>query len=618
METTYWNRRRVGRRTVIRGAGLGVAGLAGAALIGCGGGDDEEEASGGLTGTTLEATAIATEANATPVPADQVRVKPGLYDGPVPPSAAELNPGINAKMGGVLKWTYLDPPRMDLSRTLSCTIFHTLTYTSNRLTRAKLGALADPYRVELEPDLAESWEALDGGQKFIFHLRKGVKMHNVAPVNGREFTSDDVRGTVDIYTAGSQKDVFNVVTSMETPDDHTIIFNLNQPLADFPVNVGAWSWMYPRELVDDTEMRQQKSIGTGPFVQVEWTNKERSVFAKHPDYFEMDSAGRRLPYLDGIEAYVQDDANALRAGFQTDNYMAFSARDQADLEEQLKRRPDTVVASTTPVSRGANVNGWQYQMKNPIYQDERVRRALSLALDRDEFDLARFNGDNANAEGAFSQAPMPWPMMFDTYPTRKTNGPWYQFNPAEASKMMQAAGYTAAAPLEEEWVSWYTRQEFSELVIPAINQNLPEVKLTFRQIDNPTHVTVMSDRNFEGIIGFLWGPPGYSMDQWLYPFYHSTASLNYGSINDATLDDLLVKQRREADPVAKKGHWDKIWDLIHDQVYQAWLPVGFSRYVQHNYLLNNRYHGLVGAHSCYSSDQARAIWLDDGAPGAGR
>ncbi|MDO9445075.1 MAG: hypothetical protein Q7K37_07130, partial [Dehalococcoidia bacterium] len=187
-----------------------------------------------------------------------------------------------------------------------------------------------------------------------------------------------------------------------------------------------------------------------------------------------------------------------------------------------------------------------------------------------------------------------------------------------ASKMMQAAGYTADNPLTDEVVSWYTRQEMAELIIPAINQNLPEINLTFRQIDNPTHVTVMSDRNFEGIVGFLWGPPGYSMDQWIYPFYHSQASLNYGSINDATLDDLLVKQRQETDPVAQKALWQQIWDRIHDQVYQMWVPVGFARPVRHNYVMNYRYHGLVGSETCYASDQARAVWLDDGAPGAGR
>jgi ABC-type transport system substrate-binding protein len=158
------------------------------------------------------------------------------------------------------------------------------------------------------------------------------------------------------------------------------------------------------------------------------------------------------------------------------------------------------------VSRGANVNGWQYQMKNPLFKDERIRRALSLAFDRKDFDLANNGGDNQNAEGPFSQAPMPWPLMFDSYPTRKVNGPWYQYDPAEASKMMQAAGYTADKPLVDEMVSWYNREEFASLVFPAINQSLPEVNISFRQIDNPTHVTVMSDRNFTSLIGFLWGP----------------------------------------------------------------------------------------------------------------
>ncbi|MEX2032010.1 MAG: hypothetical protein WEA81_03995, partial [Dehalococcoidia bacterium] len=106
MDTNYWSRGRVGRRTVLRSGALGVAGLAGAALIGCGGGDDEEPTASGVGaaaagGARLDATAAATAAaGTTPVPADQVRIAPGLYDGPAPPSAAELNPSVNAKYGG--------------------------------------------------------------------------------------------------------------------------------------------------------------------------------------------------------------------------------------------------------------------------------------------------------------------------------------------------------------------------------------------------------------------------------------------------------------------------------------------------------------------------------------
>ena len=100
MGSTYWARR-ASRRNVLRGASLGVAGLAGAALIGCGGDDDGGSASAtagpNQAGATITATAVPTEAaGGTPVPADQVRVKPGVYDGPVPPSAAASPRGARA------------------------------------------------------------------------------------------------------------------------------------------------------------------------------------------------------------------------------------------------------------------------------------------------------------------------------------------------------------------------------------------------------------------------------------------------------------------------------------------------------------------------------------------
>ncbi|MCK9495340.1 MAG: hypothetical protein M0R75_07570, partial [Dehalococcoidia bacterium] len=149
-------------------------------------------------------------------------------------------------------------------------------------------------------------------------------------------------------------------------------------------------------------------------------------------------------------------------------------------------------------------------------------------------------------------------------------------------------------------------------------QSLPEVNITFREVDNPTHVTLMSDRNFDTMIGFLWGPPGYSMDQWIYPFYHSTGSLNYGSVNDPELDDLLVKQRASSNPDEQKDLWTQVYDRIHDKVYQAWFPEAQNRSVWHNYFLNMREHGWIGSYTCYAADQARAMWIDDGSPWADR
>src|SRR5690606_3360343 len=144
----------------------------------------------------------------------------------------------------------------------------------------------------------------------------------------------------------------------------------------------------------------------------------------------------------------------------------------------------------------------------------------------------------------------------------------------------------ADSPLEVELASYYFRNELGELVAPGIMQALPAVRINFRQVDNPTHVTMMSDRSFQDMVGFLWGPAGYSMTQWIYPFYHSSGGTNYGSINDSELDQLLDREKAEADATARREIWQQVWDRIHDQVYQAWFPEAFNRMCWHNWLMN--------------------------------
>jgi peptide/nickel transport system substrate-binding protein len=609
----------VGRRAMLRGGALGAAGLAAASLVGCGGSDNKATSpqatlpsGAGQVGT---ATGGAAAKGGTPVPKEQVRLKPGIYQGPVAASPAEANPEVNAKRGGTLKMYYLDPPRMDISRTLSCTIYHTMNYPQNKLVRGRVGASAPLYSVEVEPDLAESWEVLNGAQQFTFKLRKGVKTHNVAPLNGREFTSEDVVASMELYRkGGTQKDVFAPVTSITAPDPYTVVVKLDQPLADFPSNIASWSFMYAKEFVADDNLRQERAAGTGPFIQKEWVKKERSDFVKHPDYFE-----KGLPYVDGINVVPSTgDQNVARAAYQTDNVMEWNPPTDADAADMFKSKGDSMVMTKFPTARGANVNGFQFQMKNPVFQDERVRRALSLAFDRAEFDRAYNASDNENPEGPYSNSPMPWALLFDQYPTAKANGQWYKFDAKQASALMQAAGYTKEKPLAFTLQSFYYYQALSEVVVPGINQNLPEVKITWKMIDNPTHVTLMSDRNFPEAVGFLWGPSGFSMDQWLYPFYHSKGGNNYGNISDPDLDALLVKQRATTEAKAKKDVWNQIYARIHDKLYQAWFPEAKLRSAWPNYLMNYRYHAYMGSYICYTSDQARAMWLDDGTPGLKR
>jgi len=125
-------------------------------------------------------------------------------------------------------------------------------------------------------------------------------------------------------------------------------------------------------------------------------------------------------------------------------------------------------------------------------------------------------------------------------------------------------------------------------------------------------VQLLSDRNFEWTADITWGPAGFSMDQWIFPWYHSKGGLNYNNVDDAEMDSLLEAQRRETALEAKKEIWQKVWDRIFDQVWDQFDPVGLSRTAWHSYALNYRPHGLMSGFVCYTSDQARAIWLDEG------
>jgi peptide/nickel transport system substrate-binding protein len=599
LEGTYWSRRAVGRRTLLRGAGLAAAGMAGAALLGCGSGDEASTVASTSPGG-------AGAAPAGKVSADQVRVKPAFYEGFPAATPAELAPLANGRYGGTVVHRLLDPPHMDFNRVLSCTVNTTMDYTNNKLTAAKFGPTSNGNIIEIEPDLAEKWEGTPDSTQFTFHLRKGVKFQNVSPTNGRELTIEDVKLSFERYRkGGTQQDVFSEVGSFETPDDYTLVVKLTQPLVDFPRNIAAWSFIMAKELIADPELLSNKAVGTGPFIQQEWTRKEREVLVRNPDYFE-----KGLPFLDKVIGVVQNDSAALRAGYMTDNFFDWAARDEEDAKDMQNRAKDSVRYLYEGV-QGANSNVFRFQMKNPVLQDPRIRRAISMSIDR-----KGYNDTRGETNGGFSKPSISWQALFNTRPTLEQEGPYYQYNPAEASRMLQGAGYSAQNPLTFEMTAWYLSNlyQFNSVILPMMNA-LPELEIKYREVDNPTAVSLLNDRSFPWATGMTFGPPAYSVDQAVYPFYHSKGGVNFGNLSDPEMDRLVEIQRREQNPEAQKETWKKIWDRELDIVYDVFLPLGPTTGGSffHNYVINWRAHG-IGSATCYANRQLKSVWLDAGAP----
>jgi hypothetical protein len=137
-----------------------------------------------------------------------------------------------------------------------------------------------------------------------------------------------------------------MVDSIETPDDYTVVFKLDQPLADFPLMVAAWSWVYPSELVED-DTRQEVAIGTGPFIQESGRGRKAPLPVTR-------TTGARTTWGGSCRTWTACTPSSRTTrthsepGFTTHNFLDYYARDHDDMEALFADLRETMVGTVTP------------------------------------------------------------------------------------------------------------------------------------------------------------------------------------------------------------------------------------------------------------------------------
>ena len=173
------------------------------------------------------------------------------------------------KRGGTLtRASAWDPPVLDPRLTQSVGLYQFAGLTSNKLVRRVfVDEASGPGDMTLKGDLAESWSASPDFRVWTFKLRQGVKWQNVAPLNGREFTSADVKYCLEAYAKeGVQSFTFKEVEGIETPDKYTARIHLQTPNVLFPHNVAEpVAIMFSKEVLEEDGDLKKRLIGTGPF-----------------------------------------------------------------------------------------------------------------------------------------------------------------------------------------------------------------------------------------------------------------------------------------------------------------------------------------------------------------
>src|SRR5262249_52952213 len=156
----------------------------------------------------------------------------------------------------------------------------------NRLVGFKSGPNVNKDKLELEPELASSWERTPDGLTYTFKMHPGVKWQNVAPLNGRDFVAADAKLAFQRYQSeGVYKSCGLNAPAIDAPAPSTLRITLSNPAVDFISPLASrYQTLFPHELVDNGSI-EKAVVGTGPFILKEATVGTRVTLDKNPNYF---------------------------------------------------------------------------------------------------------------------------------------------------------------------------------------------------------------------------------------------------------------------------------------------------------------------------------------------
>jgi peptide/nickel transport system substrate-binding protein len=254
---------------------------------------------------------------------------------------------------------------------------------------------------QMVPVLAESVDVSGDGKTVTFNLRKGVTWHD-----GEAFTSADVQFTImdvlkKVHPRGPNS--FKEVVSIDTPDAHTAVFNLENPAPYMLRALSSYeSPMVPKHHLEGQDIKSAKlannPIGTGPFKFIEWKKGQYIRLDKNENYWK---EGR--PYLDRIVGRFVPDAST-RAAAMEKGEVLYAAYNAVSIVEavRLNKEKDNISVTTDGYSMINPMALIEFNTKEGPFTDAAVRRAISTAIDRQYMIDTIFFGYGKPATSALS------------------------------------------------------------------------------------------------------------------------------------------------------------------------------------------------------------------------
>src|SRR5438093_90617 len=491
-----------------------------------------------------------------------------------------------------------EPPSYDAHREETFGVIHPLAPHYNTLLRPDP---ADKTATRIVGDLAESWTIPKDGRNYTLQLRRGVKFHD-----GSEMTSKDVKASYDkiIFppagVASDRKGEYLDVEAVQAPDPYTVVFRLKWTSGSFLMSLASpWNWIYKADtLAKDMRWYETNVMGTGPFVFVEHVKGSHWVGKRNPNYWD-----KGKPYLDGYRAiFIKDSAAQVSAVRGERAHIQFRGFSPAERDSLVAALGAKIAVQESPWDCALLVA--MNHEKKPS-DDKRVRRALTLALDR-------YQGSQALSKIAIVKEVAGVQVPGTTYATpaaelEKLAGYSRDIakSRAEAKRLLREAGVpdgfsfvykNRGIPMPYEPVGVWLIDQWRQIGV-NVRQEVVEAAAYYGQVLRPGNYEVAMD--FQ--CGYIVEP-----DLDLYKFQSKDMSpANYSRYTDKTLDELFVKQGRAGDLEERKRYIREFEKRLVDDEAHYLYTLQWNRIIPHN----AKVRGWTITPSHYLNDQLDAVWL---------
>jgi peptide/nickel transport system substrate-binding protein len=514
-------------------------------------------------------------------------------------SALLLAPAQAQRNGGELVFPVpSEPPSYDGHREETFGLIHPIAPFYNTLLRVDPN---DKSGTKAAPSVAESWTVSPDAKTYTFKIRRGVRFHD-----GSELSARDVKATYDkiIFpppgVGSTRKGQYVDVAAVEAPDATTVVFRLKEPSGSFISSLlSPYNFLYKADiLAKDPNWYEKNIIGTGPFTFVEHVKGSHVVGKKNPNYWD-----KGKPYLDSFRAVFMRDSAAQVAAIRGERahiqFRGFSPAERDSIVSTLGNKV-TVQESPWDCILLVAIN----HEKKP-FDDKRVRRALTLALDRHQASTSLSKIAIVKAVAGVQVPGTP----FATPPEElnKLAGYWtdVEKSRAEARKLLKEAG------VPEGFQFTFTNRgipmPYEPLGVWLIDQ-WRRVGLNVKQevLEAAAYFGPLRKGDFQVAMDFQCGyivEPDLDM----YKFLSTDRNpANYGRYKDPVLDQLYDQQSRETNSEKRKAIVRQFEKRLLDEEVHYLMTLQWHRIIPHS----SKVKGWTITPSHYLNNTLDTVWLE--------